>query len=58
VATLCAYEIIAIASRGKIPTLSALDQRYHVPGPLIIGGLVAHFYGKYLRRQRGAQPSP
>jgi hypothetical protein len=55
VAMLCGYEIIAITS-GKIPTLSALDERYHVLGPLLIGGLIAHLYGQHLAhlRHRGA----
>jgi hypothetical protein len=55
----CGYEIAALAS-GKVPTLSALDQRYHVLGPLILGVLIAHFYGQYIQRyrQRGAYPSP
>jgi hypothetical protein len=59
VAVFCGYEVIAIAS-GRIPTISALDQRFHVLGPLILGALFAHFYGRYLQRyrQRGAYPSP
>lgn len=55
VAMFCGYEIIAITS-GRVPTLSALDQRYHFLGPLLVGGLVAHLYGSSLARfrQRGA----
>lgn len=48
-ATLCGYEMVAIASHGRIPTLTKLNTRYRVIGPLILGGLVAHFYGAYLR---------
>lgn len=44
VAGLCGYEVVAIVS-GKLPTLTALDRKYwHLLSPVIIGGLMVHFY--------------
>jgi hypothetical protein len=42
VASLCMYELAAIYSRGKLPTLSTLSARHRVVGPLLVGGLVSH----------------
>ena len=48
VAMVCGYETIAIASRGRIPTVTALQKRYRILGPMVIGGLIAHFYGEFI----------
>ena len=53
VALLCSYEVLAILSRGKVPTLTKLDRRCRVVGPVILGGLAVHFYA-----HRGISPSP
>jgi hypothetical protein len=49
VAMVCGYETIAIASRGRIPTITALQKRYRILGPVVVGGLIAHFYGEFLQ---------
>lgn len=43
VATLCAYEVVAITLR-KTPTLTKLNKRYPVIAPAILTGLAVHFY--------------
>jgi hypothetical protein len=58
VATVCGYEAVAITSRGKIPTITKLQQQHRFIGPIIVGGLVAHFYGEYLDRNRLARGVP
>jgi hypothetical protein len=40
---LCGYEILAITTR-RVPTLTMLQARYRVLGPVIIAGLAVHFY--------------
>jgi hypothetical protein len=40
---LCSYEVVAIVT-GRIPTLTALQKRYRVLGPVILTGLALHFY--------------
>src|ERR1700678_1098732 len=52
VATVCGYEAVAITSRGRIPTITALQQEHRIIGPIVVGGLLAHFYGEYLNRER------
>jgi hypothetical protein len=52
VAIVCGYEAVAITSRGKIPTITSLQQQHRIIGPVVVGGLVAHFYGEYLDRNR------
>ena len=49
VASVCGYEVVAIASRGKIPTLTCWNTQYKVIAPVILGGLAEHFYGPQLR---------
>ena len=45
VATVCAYEVLAICSGGRIPTLSYLDRKHkHIISAAIFAGLAAHFY--------------
>ncbi len=51
VATVCGYEAVAITSRGRIPTITALQQQHRIIGPIMVGGLLAHFYGEYLNRE-------
>jgi hypothetical protein len=58
VAIVCGYEAVAITSRGKIPTITALQQQHRIIGPIVVGGLVAHFYGEYLDRNRLARRVP
>src|ERR1700722_15760774 len=58
VAVVCGYEAVAITSRGKIPTIPALQQQHRIIGPIVVGGLVAHFYGEYLDRNRLARGVP
>jgi hypothetical protein len=48
VAMVCGYETIAIASRGRVPTITALQKKYRILGPMVIGGLIAHFYGEFI----------
>lgn len=51
VATVCGYEAVAIASNGKIPTITVLDKRAkHMIAPVILGGLAVHFYVEETRR--------
>lgn len=55
VLTLCTYEVAAILSRRRLPTLSKLTERYPWLAPTLIGGLSAHLYPKFfsaLRVQR------
>lgn len=48
VAAVCAYEVAAIASCGKIPTLTELNRRYrHSVGVPILIGLAIHFYADW-----------
>ena len=48
VATLCGYEVAAICSGGRVPTLSSIDRKLkHTLSPVILGGLAAHFYGRW-----------
>lgn len=58
VAIVCGYEAVAITSRGKIPTITALQQQHRIIGPVVVGGLVAHFYGEYLAQHRLARGIP
>lgn len=51
VAGLCGYETAAIVSGSKIPTLTALNKQHPVLGPVLIGGLIAHFYGRLVWEQ-------
>lgn len=45
VGSCCAYEVAALASHGKLPTLSMLDKKCkHTVAPIILGGLTLHFY--------------
>jgi hypothetical protein len=48
VVCLCAYEAVA-ALTGWMPTLTSLQERYRIVGPLILGGLIIHFYLDDLR---------
>jgi hypothetical protein len=43
VATLCAYEVVAITLR-KTPTLTKLNRRCPAIAPAILAGLAIHFY--------------
>lgn len=52
VLTLCAYEVAAILSRRRLPTLSKLSQRYPWLAPTLIGGLSAHLYPRFLSALR------
>jgi hypothetical protein len=58
VAIVCGYEAVAITSRGKIPTITALQQQHRIVGPVVVGGLLAHFYGEYLHRDDLARGVP
>jgi hypothetical protein len=42
-AALLAYESVALAS-GRVPTLTALAERYRPLAPVLIVGLAAHLY--------------
>jgi hypothetical protein len=44
VAVVCGYELVALYSGGKIPTLSRLSCRYRWLGPVLVGGLTLHLY--------------
>lgn len=48
VLTLCTYEIAAILSRRRLPTLSKLTERYPWLAPTLIGGLSAHLYPRFM----------
>lgn len=39
----CAYEVAALASRGRLPTLSELQRRHDALAWLILGVLAYHF---------------
>jgi hypothetical protein len=43
VAGLCGYEVAAIASRGRVPTITALSRRWPVVGAVIVTALAVHF---------------
>lgn len=58
VAIVCGYEAVAITSRGKIPTITKLQSQHRIIGPVIVGGLVAHFYGEWLAQHRLARRVP
>lgn len=58
VAIVCGYEAVAITSRGKIPTITRLQQQHRIIGPVVVGGLVAHFYGEYLAQHGLARGVP
>jgi len=45
VAVFCGYEVAAIVSGGRVPTLTELDKKtFHVLSMVIIGALIVHFY--------------
>lgn len=52
VTAICAYEVVA-CTIGRVPTLTALQQRYRIIGPLLVGGLLVHFYLDDVRELRG-----
>jgi hypothetical protein len=41
---LCQYEVTAILSRGRIPTLTKLSRKHRWLPWVILGGLAVHFY--------------
>lgn len=40
----CAYELVALYSRGRFPTLSRLSCEHRWLGPVLVGGLTLHLY--------------
>ena len=44
VAALCTYEVAAIGSSGRLPTITALDKRFRVIGAAIVVALAVHFW--------------
>lgn len=44
VAALCQYEVVAIGSGGRLPTITALDRRWRIIGVGIVFGLGIHFW--------------
>jgi hypothetical protein len=40
----CEYEVIALLSKGRIPTVSALAKRYPFVAPSLLVALFTHFY--------------
>jgi hypothetical protein len=44
VAALCTYEVAAIGSGGRLPTITALDKRWRFIGAAIVGALAIHFW--------------
>jgi hypothetical protein len=57
VAIVCGYEAVAITSgywdkhngrSGRIPTITAIQKKYRILGPMLVGGLIAHFYGEFI----------
>jgi hypothetical protein len=46
VAATCQYEVAALASRGKLPTISALCRKYRWVEGVVLAGLVVHFHYK------------
>ena len=40
----CSYELVSIGSRGRVPTLTALCQRYPALRLAILGTLGVHLY--------------
>jgi hypothetical protein len=41
---MCEYEVIALLSKGKIPTWTQLTKRFPFIAPTVLAGLFAHFY--------------
>lgn len=44
VIALCQYEVTAILSGGKVPTLTKLGKEHRWLPCVILGGLAVHFY--------------
>lgn len=40
---LCAYESVALASRGKLPTLTSMQRHAPIMGAGLVAALAAHF---------------
>lgn len=43
VASGCGYELVAIASRGRLPTLSRMQKRFRPLGVAVVAWLIWHF---------------
>jgi hypothetical protein len=43
----CAYEIAALVTRSKTPTISALCRKHRWLEGMFLAGLVVHFHYKY-----------
>lgn len=41
---LCQYEVAAILSRRKIPTLTRISRQHKWLAPVLLAGLAVHFY--------------
>lgn len=43
---ICGYECVALASLGRVPTLSELSNRANLRwiGPVLVGGLATHIW--------------
>jgi hypothetical protein len=40
----CTYEVAAICSRGRVPTITALNRRQRAVGWAIVAALIVHFH--------------
>lgn len=49
----CAYEIVAVVTRSKTPTISALCRKYRWLEAAFLIGLLIHFHYKYQQEQDG-----
>jgi hypothetical protein len=41
-AAVLSYEVIAITSSGRLPTITALCERHHWLGVVVVGALIVH----------------
>lgn len=40
---ICAYEVAALATGGRLPTITALNRRWPVVGAVLVVALAVHF---------------
>jgi hypothetical protein len=52
VAGICGYELVAINSRGMLPTLTELNKRTkHVLGGILVSGLALHLFADWPKEE-------
>lgn len=55
VAVICAGEVVAITT-GRLPTVSTCCRQHRWLGPVVVGGLMADWYGPAVYRRTHPQP--